>query len=134
MDIEGSRLSLKKELREGTLDTSHAAFTGRLDVNTERLCRGGDDSDAGTKLLSCLLVRSLTHPPLGLAVISSIHCNGCRSHLPAVIARVSSFSQFLVDLRYALRRPIQRMPHLLSSPDGPSQAAQARKGWGAEDR
>ena len=57
MDIGGSRLSLKKELREGTLDTSHAAFIGRLDLNTERLCRGGDDGDAGTKLLSCLLVR-----------------------------------------------------------------------------
>ena len=114
MDIGGSRLSLKKELREGTLDTSHAAFTGRLDVNTERLCRGGDDGDAGTKLLSCLLVRSLTHPPLGLAVISSIHCNGCRSHLPAVIARVSSFSQFLADLRYALRRPIQRMMRIIN--------------------
>ena len=41
MDIGGSRLSLKKELREGTLDTSHAAFIGRLDLNTERLCRGG---------------------------------------------------------------------------------------------
>ena len=62
MDIGGSRLSLKKELREGTLDTSHAAFTGRLDVNTERLCRGGDDGDAGTKLLSCLLVFHMNIP------------------------------------------------------------------------
>lgn len=62
-----------------------------------------------------LLVRSLFLQSLGLAVISSIHFTGPVIRVPAVIARVPSFSRFPVNLKIYYQEFFSESTCLLSN-------------------